>query len=51
MLEKATDKVNELISLDMGSLVEDKKDRLRERVSFLLLLNIVVNVLTLFQKA
>ena len=32
MLQKAIDKVNELISLDMGSLVEDKKDRMRERV-------------------
>ena len=33
MLQKAIDKVNELINLDMGSLVEDKKDRVRERVS------------------
>lgn len=32
MLQKAIDKVNELIALDMGSLVEDKKDRTRERV-------------------
>lgn len=32
MLQKAIDKVNELIAMDMGSLVEDKKDRLRERV-------------------
>ena len=32
MLEKAITKVNELINMDMGSLVEDKKDRLRERV-------------------
>lgn len=32
MLQNAIDKVNELISTDMGSLVEDKKDRLRERV-------------------
>jgi negative regulator of replication initiation len=32
ILEKAIDKVNELIALDMGSLVEDKKDRLREKV-------------------
>ncbi|EPS97406.1 hypothetical protein FOMPIDRAFT_1025033 [Fomitopsis schrenkii] len=31
MLQNAIDKVNELISTDMGSLVEDKKDRLRER--------------------
>ena len=32
MLQKAIDKVNELIAMDMGSLVEDKKDRMRERV-------------------
>jgi hypothetical protein len=32
ILKMAIDKVNELISLDMGSLVEDKKDRLREKV-------------------
>ena len=32
MLQKAIDKVNELIAMDMGSLVEDKKDRLREKV-------------------
>ncbi|GJE86582.1 KH-domain containing protein [Phanerochaete sordida] len=31
MLQKAIDKVNELISMDMGSLVEDKKDRMREK--------------------
>ncbi|THH30201.1 hypothetical protein EUX98_g3970 [Antrodiella citrinella] len=31
MLQNATDKVNELISMDMGSLVEDKKDRMREK--------------------
>ncbi|KAI0945549.1 hypothetical protein AcW1_001747 [Taiwanofungus camphoratus] len=31
ILQKAIDKVNELIAIDMGSLVEDKKDRLRER--------------------
>ncbi|KAH9926778.1 uncharacterized protein B0H18DRAFT_954660 [Fomitopsis serialis] len=31
MLQKAIDKVNELIAMDMGSLVEDKKDRTRER--------------------
>ncbi|EEB88187.1 hypothetical protein MPER_14115, partial [Moniliophthora perniciosa FA553] len=30
-LQKAIDKVNELMSIDMGSLVEDKKDRLREK--------------------
>lgn len=33
MLQRAVDKVNELIAMDMGSLVEDKKDRMRERVS------------------
>lgn len=32
ILQKAIDKVNELISIDMGSLVEDKKDRMREKV-------------------
>ncbi|KAH8101920.1 hypothetical protein BXZ70DRAFT_932475 [Cristinia sonorae] len=31
MLQKAIDKVNELINIDMGSLVEDKKDRMREK--------------------
>ncbi|KAK1233495.1 hypothetical protein PQX77_003350 [Marasmius sp. AFHP31] len=30
-LQKAIDKINELMSLDMGSLVEDKKDRMREK--------------------
>lgn len=32
MLQKAIDKVNELIAIDLGPLVEDKKDRLREKV-------------------
>ena len=32
MLQKAIDKVNELMSKDMGSLVEDKSSRVRERV-------------------
>ena len=32
ILQKAVDKVNELISIDMGSLVDDKKDGRRERV-------------------
>ena len=32
MLQKAIDKVNELINMDMGSLVEDKTSRTRERV-------------------
>ncbi|EMD34792.1 hypothetical protein CERSUDRAFT_86213 [Gelatoporia subvermispora B] len=31
ILDRATDKVTELINLDMGSLVEDKKDRLRRK--------------------
>jgi hypothetical protein len=31
ILQNAIAKVNELIALDMGSLVEDKKDRLREK--------------------
>lgn len=30
-LQNAIDKINELISLDLGPLVEDKKDRLREK--------------------
>lgn len=33
MLQKAIDKVNDLISMDLGSLVEDKKDRMREKVT------------------
>lgn len=37
VLQKAVDKVNELIAIDLGSLVEDKKDRLREKVRFTLL--------------
>lgn len=32
MLDKAVDKINELIAMDMGSLVE-KGDKTRERVS------------------
>lgn len=32
ILQDAIDKVNELISIDLGSLVEDKKDKLREKV-------------------
>lgn len=31
-LQKAIDKVNDLISMDLGPLVEDKKDRLRDKV-------------------
>ncbi|EKM81604.1 hypothetical protein AGABI1DRAFT_98245 [Agaricus bisporus var. burnettii JB137-S8] len=30
-LQKAIDKVNELLSVDLGSLVEDKKDKLRDK--------------------
>lgn len=33
VLQAAIDKVNELIAIDMGSLVENKSDRPRERVS------------------
>jgi hypothetical protein len=33
ILQAAIDKVNELIAIDMGSLVENKNDRPRERVS------------------
>lgn len=32
MLKNAVDKVNDLINTDMGSLVEDKTSRVRERV-------------------
>ena len=32
ILQNAIDKVNELIAIDLGSLVEDKKDKLREKV-------------------
>ena len=32
ILEKAIARVNDLISTDLGSLVDDKKDRLREKV-------------------
>ena len=32
VLQHAIDKVRELIDMDLGSLVEDKKDRQRERV-------------------
>lgn len=32
ILQQAISKVNELIDMDLGSLVEDKKDRQRERV-------------------
>ncbi|KIJ65445.1 hypothetical protein HYDPIDRAFT_88101 [Hydnomerulius pinastri MD-312] len=31
ILQKAVDKVNDLISVDLGPLVEDKKDRMREK--------------------
>jgi hypothetical protein len=33
MLQSAIDKVNEFIAIDLGPLVEDKKDRLREKAS------------------
>jgi hypothetical protein len=33
ILQKAIDKVDELMNLDLGPLVEDKKDRMREKVS------------------
>jgi hypothetical protein len=32
ILNKAIEKVNELIAIDLGPLVEDKKDRMREKV-------------------
>lgn len=32
MLDNAVEKINELIAVDLGPLVEDKKDRLREKV-------------------
>lgn len=32
MLQHAIDKINELASMDLGPLVEDKKDRLRDKV-------------------
>lgn len=37
ILQKAIDKVNDLLNIDMGSLVEDKKDVRRERVRVLLM--------------
>ena len=33
ILQMAMDKVNELIAIDLGPLVEEKKDRLREKVT------------------
>lgn len=32
VLQNAIDRVNDLISMDLGPLVEDKKDRLRDKV-------------------
>lgn len=32
VLQRAIDRVNDLISMDLGPLVEDKKDRLRDKV-------------------
>ena len=40
MLQRAIDKVNELINMDMGSLVEDKKDKQRV-ISSLLIVRIL----------
>ena len=34
-MDKAIDKVKELMAMDLGSLVEDKKDMRRERVCLL----------------
>ena len=44
-LQRAIDKVNELINVDMGSLVEDKSSRLREKVRLRnhLVINHVIN--------
>ena len=33
VLQDAIEKVNDLISMDLGPLVEDKKDRMREKVN------------------
>jgi hypothetical protein len=41
MLQSAIAKVRELIDMDLGSLVEDKKDRQRERVCGFVLLPLV----------
>ena len=32
-IQSAVDKINDLMSVDLGPLVEDKKDRLREKAS------------------
>lgn len=37
MLEAAVGKINDLMNLDMGSLVEDKSSRVRERVCVMIL--------------
>jgi hypothetical protein len=47
ILQNAIEKVNELIALDMGSLVEDKKDRLREKVRVCRCTSLFGSVLTL----
>jgi hypothetical protein len=44
ILQKAIDRVNELIAIDLGPLVEDKKDRLREKVRFLCILTIFSSI-------
>ena len=45
-LQRAIDKVNELMNIDMGSLVEDKSSRLREKVRLRnhLVINHVIDV-------
>ena len=42
MLDKAVAKINELMALDMGPLVEDKTSRVRERVRVLLFASVVL---------
>lgn len=44
ILDKAVEKVNELIAMDMGSLVEDKKDRLREKVCIRSFVSTLTNI-------
>lgn len=41
-MDKAVAKVNELISMELGSLVEDKKDVRRERVCLYIQFKVVV---------
>ena len=42
MLDKAVAKINELMALDMGPLVEDKTSRVRERVRVLFFASMVL---------